>query len=383
MIVNEIILSLSLFILFCFIFILPGTHINTFALFLSNIIKNNLVKSILLYLLALAMNLAEFLRVYLFKEVRPGYEFSLSFFKGEISNLEKLFKLSLYIYPLIVLMTPLFLFILPVIEKFSYPYSYFLLTAIFFILFVKSIKRKEDLLIFLLSCFLGILIFRIKSLPDPFYPLLTGIYGIPSLLIANKESTKNRIHMSKKREKLSWIDYIALTLILIILAFIPAITPTIALMFLLLFIPYNLINKLFLLVAINLGDVYISFITRKLFNKARLGAFSYITNLNNNNFVITILISMLIFPLLCIFYKEFVKCIRNYEYFINAKQTRYFIFLLLFLICFYYDGLCGIIIMIASTILGILCCELEVDIMYTIPSLIAPTLFYFFSYYLL
>ena len=94
MIVNEILLSLSVLISFCFIFILPGTHINTFALFLSNIISNDLIKSILLYTLALAMNLAEFLRVYLFREVRPGYEFSLSFLEKNLSNLEKLFEFS-------------------------------------------------------------------------------------------------------------------------------------------------------------------------------------------------------------------------------------------------------------------------------------------------
>ena len=89
-----------------------------------------------------------------------------------------------------VLLAPLMIPFVPFIYNLIQPYIGYLLIVVvlFMTLREKGIKKLWSLFIFLLSGILGLIVFSWPNLKQPLFPMLSGLFGISSLIISLSEN---------------------------------------------------------------------------------------------------------------------------------------------------------------------------------------------------
>jgi putative membrane protein len=300
--------------------------------------------------------------------------------------------------PIMIILTPLFIFLLPVI----YPYIVRIMsiTLILFSLFMILTEKQKNkifyaLIIFLMSGFLGIATLNL-NLTEPLLPLFTGLFGASSLIITINQKTKiplqqitplNEIKLSKK-------SLLESTFISLIVSPIPAFLPglgasqaaTIGTE-----IKSDDENKkesqenekefLFLVGVTNLLVTGLSFIALYSINKTRTGAAVAIQKLipkltitDLSIIITTIIISGFIAFIISVnISKFFAKNINK----INYSTLSIIILLILILATFLFTSWLGILILIISTSLGITAILIGIKRTNLMGCLLVPTILYY------
>ena len=373
--------------------LIPGLHINLIGVILLSLNLQNKIASthLLVYIVTLAIThtFLDFIpSIYLGAPSEDtvlttlvGHKFLLKG-KGhaavDLTNKGSI----LAIFSLIILY-PLLYFIIPksytFIEKII---PLILLWVIMLMVFSEKNSRKNTLFIIILSGFLGITTMN-SSINQPLLPLLTGLFSTSTLLLTIKNKTAlptqklGIFHIQKKE----LIKPALLTMFVSpIFSLLPGLGSSQAAI-----ISQKLIKEkskkqhLILLGSINTIVIAVSFLVLYLINKARTGIADTVKQIIPLSFneLIIIFITILFTGIISFFLTRFIsknvaKNIRR----INYTKISFIVIVLTTLIILLVSGFGGIIILLASTALGILCQELSQKKSILMSSIMIPTICY-------
>ena len=384
----------------------PGIHINLVAVILLSFsaFLLNLTTPIILVIFITSMAITHTFVDYLpsiflgapdedsFLSILPGHQLLLKGHAFEAIVLTLYGGLMALI--IILIFTPIFIYMLPIIYPFFQKIMWLVLILIStFLIITEKNKKTHALIIFLLAGFLGIASLNL-NIKEPLLPLLTGLFGASNLLISIKQKTKipeqkidllKNIKLSKKS--------IAKTFLASILsspftAFLPGLGASQAALIGQQFLDIkNSKEFLFLLGAINTIVMGLSFVTLFSIQKTRTGAAATISRLipeltiNNLYLIIlSIIISGLIaFSLTIFLAKFFAKNIHKIEY---SKLSKIILIILFIMITIFSDStisgkLLALLVFFISTSLGIFTILSEVKRMHLMGCLLVPTILFY------
>ncbi|MFA4960676.1 MAG: tripartite tricarboxylate transporter permease [Candidatus Pacearchaeota archaeon] len=390
----EIILALFMGIIAgTFTGLMPGIHINLVAaIFLSaTFLQLNIpIFLVLITSMAITHTFIDFIpSIFLGApdedtglSTLPGHEFLL---KGRGNHAVILTLIgSVSAILLLAFLAPLFIIFVPVI----YPFLNRMLgwailwIAIFLILTEKSSKLKATL-IFFLAGFLGLSSLNLP-IKDPLIPLLTGLFGTSTIIFSVKTKTKippqkNEKFYINKKELIK--PTVATILVSPICALFPGLGSSQAAI-----IGSTLMGKLskeqflILIGSVNTLIMALSFVVLFTIQKNRTGIaaiVSQITILNLSSLkliLITVFLStILLIPLTIFISKTFSNNIHK----INYSKLSFLILIFLIIIVFIFSKFLGILVLFASTLLGLLCIELGVRRSFLMGCLLIPTIIYY------
>ena len=263
--------------------------------------------------------------------------------------------------PLLIIFSIIFIFTLDKIEniiKILIPYL-LILSSIFII--SKEKNKFSGLIVFILAGFLGI--FTLNSqIKEPLLPMLSGLFGISSLIISIKSKTNipNQNYKIEKIEKGNLIKPIFASLIASPLcSFLPGLGSGQAATIGSSFIRLDSKSFLVLIGITNILLMGLSFTVLYVIEKSRTGSAVFIgeilqeLNLTNLIIILTtiILTSIIAFFITLKLSKIFCKLVSK----INYQKISMFIIALILLFVLIFSGIYGILVLIVSTFIGIYC----------------------------
>jgi putative membrane protein len=357
--------------------LIPGVHINLIATILIASLASlpflNLfpLTAILVFIVAMAIShsFLDFIpSIYLgapdedsFLSVLPGHQLLKEGLGHEATSLTLLGSLTAL--PIILIFTPIFIFILPKIHQaLTYILPFILIFASLYLIF-----REEEFLIsltvFILAGFLGLITFNLP-VKEPLLPLLTGLFGASALAISLKSPsvklTKQIITpINKIKLKTSQLlkSSFAAAIAAPLCSFLPGIGSGHAAVIASEITENDKHSFLFLVGTINTIVIALSFITLFSLNRTRSGAAVAIKELLNTitiqNLILivaTIIISGIIAFILGI---QISKITAKRIHKINYKTLSLSTLLILLIINLIFTNTLGIIILITATSLGI------------------------------
>jgi len=260
---------------------------------------------------------------------------------------------------IIILISPLFLLILPKIEsliKIFIPYI-LIISSIFLI--SKEQNQVNALIVLLISGFLGIAVLN-SNVAQPFLPLLSGLFGVSSLIISIKSKIKIPNQIIKKpniSKKEITMPIFASSIASPLCCFLPGFGSGQATI-----IGSSLIKAprekfLILLGATNIIGAGLTFAVLYSIGKTRTGIATItkeiIPTLTLNHLII-ITLTIILTGIISFFWtlflaKRFIKIIQK----VNYTKLSYFIILIIFIITFIFSGFLGLFILIISTATGL------------------------------
>jgi len=289
---------------------------------------------------------------------------------------------------IILIFTPLYLLFLPSIFEFAKSSIPYILILISLYLIFREKDFVLSLIVFLLAGILGFVTFNLP-IKEPLMPLLSGLFGLSSLIISLK--TKSKIPKQQiqplKSIKLGKKEFFkSLAAVLIsspFCAFLPGIGSGHAATIGSEIIQQDTRGFLFLVGATNTIIMGLSFITIFAINKARSGSAAAINEIlqtiSSQNLIIilgTIIISGILAAVLGIKISKF--CANNINKINYTYITLFTIsILIIFNIIFSFSGGLGLLILITSTSLGIFAISSESRRINLMGALIIPTIIYY------
>ena len=391
--------------------LIPGIHINLIAIILLGFSASllNITSPLTLVIFITAMAITHTFVDYIpsiflgapdedsILSILPGHKLLLQG-KAYFAIIFTLYG-SLTALPIILIFTPIFIYLLPIIYLYVLRIMWIilLLVSIYLILseggfkkqdFSKKYKKKIwALIIFLLAGFLGISSLNL-NIKEPLLPLLTGLFGASNLIFSIKQKTKipqQRIKPIKKirlRRKSIIKSIFASIIASPFTAFLPGLGASQA----------ALIGKevsdikdqrefLFLLGAINTIVMGLSFIALYSIQKTRTGAAVAISKLIpklglTELFYIlgTIIISGIIASFITIYLSKLTA--KNIHKF-NYSKLSIIILAILIIITIYFTGILGLLIFIVSASLGLTTIFLDLKRMHLMGALLVPTILFY------
>lgn len=284
----------------------------------------------------------------------------------------------------VILFSPLIIIALPTIQTFLKEHIHIILILLSLFLILKEKNKLQTFIIFSLSGILGILTLNLPNLNEPLLPLLSGLFGLSSLILSIKNNTKiptqdfkNKINCNLK------INLILLGLLSgIISAFLPGLgSSQVSVLISSAIKKIESKDYLILNSSINTTNMIVSFLTLYSIKKSRNGIVvsvsELIPNFNLNYLILTISIILITLPiatfLTIIFSKLFSKLIIK----INYKKICILIILIITILVFLISKYVGLIILITSTSLGIYAQLKDVNKNHLMACLLLPVILYF------
>ena len=377
----------------------PGIHINLITAILLSISSlsfisslNPIVPVIFVVSMAITHTFLDFIpSIFLgapdedsFLSVLPGHQLLKSGF-GYEAVLLTLFG-SLFSLITICLFLPIFLFALPKIfpvVKSIIPFV-ILFASFYLILREKSIINSG--IIFFLSGFLGLLTFNLP-VQEPMLPLLSGLFGASAIIISIKNKTKipkqiiiplRKFSLPKNILKISLVS----ALVSPLASFLPGMGSGHAAVFGSEISEQSNKSFLFLLGSINTIVMALSFITIYSIGKTRTGAsLAVLTLLPEAKslqillIITTILSSGILSFILGIAITKFASTKITS---VNYTFLSITILLVLLIVNIFFSNFLGLLILLASTALGVTTIQSNVKRIQLMGSLILPTILFYF-----
>lgn len=279
----------------------------------------------------------------------------------------------------LILLSIIFIIFLPKIQpiiKFLIPII-LLISSLFIILTEKN--KFTAFFIFILAGFLGIAVLN-STLPDPLLPMLTGLFGISSLIISIKTKTQipqQKYEIEKIKSKEIKRSMLSSSIISPLCSFIPALGSGQAAAISSSIIKATKREYLIITGSVNIIVLILSFIVLFSIQKSRTGIAaitSKITTLTISDLMIiltiTVICSIICFFLTLKISKKFSQLISK----INYKKTSISIIIFLTALVLIFSNFLGLYIMIISTLLGIYAIESGVKRINLMACLLIPTL---------
>lgn len=273
-------------------------------------------------------------------------------------------------------------FIYPIIEPFI---KYFIVLVVIFMI-LRDRKKVWAAIIFLTTGALGLLIFNIPNISNPLFPLLSGLFGISTLLYSLKD--KNSLPEQKiTNEKIPLKLTIKSLSSGCFSGFLTAVTPGLG-AGMASVISSQITKKLgdigfmMLVGSISTFNMILSLVTYYVLNKARNGSIIAVQQLIDTltfNQLIIILCVILIVGSIAVFLalnfgKLFLKLINK----VNYKKLVLSIILFIIFLTIILSNFLGLLILITSTAVGLIPAIKKTSRTLGMGCLIVPVLVYFF-----
>ncbi len=265
------------------------------------------------------------------------------------------------------------------------PYIGWILIAASLLLILKESGSKvAAMFIFLSAGVLGLAVFGIETLKEPLFPLLSGLFGISTLLTSLAQNT-NIPQQHSIFPKIPWKDWLLLTplatTVSSLLSFLPAIGPTQATI-LASSVTKELSAKsfLFLNAGINAVNMLTSILSLYAIDKARNGAIVVMgklaamdTEMLTKMLIITAMTAILACGLALLLARGFARVIQKLNYRKLMMGIIIFISILLPII----SGWLGIVVAAVATLIGMLPTIFNIGKNHLMGCLLLPTILYF------
>lgn len=376
--------------------ILPGIHINLVAAFLTSSLPlflgyfSPLELAIFIVAMSITHTFVDFIpSVFL---GAPDEETSLSILPGHQFLLKGKARQAviytayggLLALAIIIIFTPIFIFVLPPIFNYLKYVMFFVLLLASVYLLYKNENKTLAFFIFMLSGFLGLASFNL-NLQNSLLPLLSGLFGSSSLItsIIKKSKLKkqekiklNQVRLSKKEIKnITWATIFASPLC----SFLPSLGSSQAAI-----ISSDLLEKtnqkefLTLLGSINTIIMGLSFVTLFAINKSRTGSAVAVSQILGNftysalfAILAAIVVSGILAFLITVSLSKVFSGIINK---INYRVLSIIILSFLSIVVIIFSGGLGFLIYITASFTGLLAIELGVRRTNLMGSLMLPTI---------
>lgn len=316
--------------------------------------------------------------------VLPGHRMLL---KGEGHNALKLTVIgSFFSLVLCIIISP---FLINIVN-FAYPivknYIGHILIVVMTYMILKDNKKVWNLIIFLLSGSLGLIVLNYSTLKNPLFPMLSGLFGFSVLIISLMQNSKipkqnlsAKLGTSKKEIARATMGA---TSVGFIASFLPGFGSSQAAILATQFLK-NMSEKGFLVLigGINTVNMTLSLITFYVIDKARNGAIialsKIVGEMTTDVLVIYFCLALITgstgVVLALNISKIFSKIITKINYRILVLSILSFITLL----TFYFSGILGFLLLFVSTMLGLTASELGVGKNHCLGCLILPVILFF------
>jgi putative membrane protein len=295
-----------------------------------------------------------------FLSILPGHKLLLEG-RGHEAFLLTL-KGSLFAIPLILILSIPFIYLLPIFYSSIKEFIPFLLIFLSIYIIFREDNFFISFTIFVLSGILGLLTFNLP-VEQPLLPLLSGLFGLSSLVISIKTSSNplpQRIYLLKEA-KLSKREYFKSSLSSFIFAplcsFLPGIGSGHAATMASEFTEQNPKQFLFSLGIINTIVMGLSYVTVYSINKARTGTAAGVKELLktiSSNDLTIILISIILSGIFAFIIALFLsRLFAKFMNKINYKTLNYIIISILLIVNIFLTNSLGLLVLLTSSCLGI------------------------------
>lgn len=252
-------------------------------------------------------------------------------------------------------------------------------------------REKEDMLwpalIFFMAGCLGCAVFSLKTLKDPLFPMLSGLFGISTLIISLKDKVMipKQIITQIKLSKLSQIKVISSSVIAgWVCSFMPGIGPSEAAI-----LASQMHKKLsteeFLMLTGGLGttNIVLSFVTFYSIDKARNGAVvtisKIIETLTFNHFIVFLAASLVAGGVSVLLASKFSKIFSTIICKVNYCKLCLTIIFIIITLVFIISGWLGLVVLFVSSLLGIIPSLKGTGKNHMMGCLLVPIIIYFMS----
>ena len=383
--------------------ILPGIHVNLISVFLLSILTFFLsfLQPIVLVVFIVSMTISDAFISFIPSiflgapdedttlSVLPGHELLLKG-KGYEAVILTLYGSILGVL-IILILTPVFIFILPKIYPYLKSVMFFmLLFANIFLVIKEKNSKLTALIIFLLSGFLGLATLNLQ-VKESLLPLLTGLFGSSSLITSITKKSKlpaqkiTEIKNIKITKKELTISGLAALLSAPLCSFLPALGSGQAAV-----IGSDIVGEvnrrkfLILLGSINTIVAGLSFVAVYSIQVTRTGTAVAVSKLLENfsfSDLIIILVVIFIAGIISFFLTIFIARIfsKNISKF-NYRKLSIFILLFLSLVVIIFSGFLGFIVFIISTFIGLSAILSGVRRTHLMGSLMLPSILLYFPF---
>lgn len=353
----------------------PGIHINLVAtILLSSVVLLSFAPPIALALFIVSLSITHIFvdfipSIYLgapddenFLSVLPGHRLLLEGRAHEAIVITLYGALTGIIISMLT--APIFILFLPsFFNAIKFLIPFILIFSSFYLIFTEK-EFIISILIFLLAGFLGLAAFRLP-IEQPLLPLLTGLFGASSIIISLKQKTiipKQKI-LPLNKIFLPRLEFIKSSLSAFIAgplcSFLPAIGSSQAAILGSQFFKQNDRTFLFIVGAVNIAVMSLSFVTAYAINKTRTGSAAAISQILDKitlSHIVIILISILAvgviaFVLALNISKFFTKILNKFNY----NYISVIVISILLLVNLIFTNWLGLIVLATSTFLGIFC----------------------------
>ncbi len=284
-----------------------------------------------------------------------------------------------------MILIPAFIVSFKYLQELIKPYLGWLLLALTAMLILHEKKKVPATTIFLLSGTLGILTLNLPNLNEPLLPLLSGLFGLSTLILGVKDDSKLPKQELNNMDLDARIKYKSIACAVLAGAagsFLPGIGPSqVAILGSSAF--RNLGNKGYIIIVGGLNTVNMALSIAMLYsvNKARNGAIVAISQLINglNLKLFLTLCSICLFAagistmLTIILSRKITKLIPK----VNYKAISLSIIIFIILLIAIMSGWKGLLIAAISTSLGIYCNYLDIGKNHMMGCLLLPVMLYF------
>jgi putative membrane protein len=316
--------------------------------------------------------------------VLPGHRFLL---KGKGLFALKLTVIGSYGATLLsILFFPLFLWVVKYLYPIVDPYiKYFIVLVVLFMIF-RDRKKLWATVVFITSGALGFLVLNTHGISNPLFPLLSGMFGVSTLLYSLKD-TNNLPVQTESDDKVSYFTMSKALFSGCFSGFLTAVTPGLG-AGMASVISSQITKKLgdagfmILVGSISTFNFILSIVTYYILNKARNGSIIAVQQLIDKvslNEVIIILIVILFVGSFAVFLsinlgRLFLKVINK----VNYKKLVMSIIAFIFFLTIILSNFIGIVILLTSTAIGMIPAVKKTTRTLGMGCLIVPVLSYFF-----
>ncbi len=373
--------------------LVPGIHPNLFALLVSTIFIRLFSEPIyaLVFLVSMGItnSIASFIPTIILGA--PDPEDSLAALPGHRMLLKGLgyYAIKLTVLGSIVsifLSILLLFFISPILQpsyQFLRRYIHIILLIVVFALIIKERKIFTATFCFILSGILGIVSLSIpinRSLL--LFPILTGLFGLPMLIISLKNEPKIPFQ-STKEMKISKKTINKNLFLGTVAGFITGILPGVGAAQATAIASIGERNDEGFLISIGAtttANILFSFLSIWLIGRPRSGlavAVSKIMQIGFDEFVLMIMVSLLSGLISAFLTLKISKKVLNYISNIDYKKLNISVIILISVVTLWLTGIYGILLLITSTSLGLFTILSNVRRMHLMGVLILPTILFF------
>lgn len=283
--------------------------------------------------------------------------------------------------------TPLFVIIFKALQDLVKSYMGMILAALTALLIISDKKRIRAAIIFALSGILGITTLNMPLLNEPLLPLLSGLFGVSTLLIGI--NTDSKIPMQEQTQmqidsKTKYKSVLGAVIAGAAGSFLPGIGPSqIAILGSKAF--RNLGDKGYVIVVGGLNTVNMALSIAMLYaaNKARNGAIVAVSQImpafSKTFFLIAIATCLVAAGISTILTILLSRKVSKHISRVNYKAVSISIIAIILLVVTLMSGWLGLIVLVTSTSLGIACNEMGTAKNHMMGCLLLPVMLFFLS----